>query len=246
MARGDANMKKNIKVVGVISSARFNGNTATLVREALKGAEEEGASVMEIFLPKYKLGFCTGCLTCTAKGKCPVLDDFEAIRKLIYEADGIILGSPTYAMEHNAIMKCFFERLGPYTMYASLLGGKYGAGISTSYGNSSKKVAKGLTGVFKLGIFQRSYVSGFLGVNTMVKGVERKVSESLANMNKAHDLGRKMTMDINSGNKYHFQNLIMRLIISISLKPIFKKSILRNKEGREHATYSSLHQRGLI
>lgn len=165
---------------------------------------------------------------------------------LNYEADGIILGSPTYAMEHNAIMKCFFERLGPYTLYASLLGGKYGVGISTSYGNAAKKVAKGLTDIFKFGIFERSYVSGFLGVNTMVKGVERRVDESPDNMKKAHNLGRKITRDIKRGNKYPFQNLIIRLVISFFLKPIFQRSILRNKEGRERATYNNLLQRGLI
>lgn len=239
-------MKKDIKVVGIISSARSKGNTAALVREALKGAEAEGASVTEIFLPKYKLGFCTGCLTCTAEGKCPISDDFEAIRNLIYEADGIILGSPTYAMEYNAIMKCFFERLGPYTLYASLLGGKYGAGISTAYGNAAKKVAKDLTAIFKLGIFKRSYVSGFLGVNTMVKGVEKRVDKSPDNMKKAHDLGRKITRDIKSSNKYPFQNLIVRLYISLNLKSIFKGKILRNKEEGERATYNSLLQRGLI
>ena len=42
-------MKKEIKVIGVISSARVNGNTVTLVREPLKGAEDEGATVTEIF-----------------------------------------------------------------------------------------------------------------------------------------------------------------------------------------------------
>ncbi|MDP4145874.1 MAG: flavodoxin family protein [Bacillota bacterium] len=239
-------MKKGIKVVGIISSARFNGNTAALVREALKGAEAEGASVTEVFLPKYKLGFCTGCLTCTAEGKCPIPDDFENLRKIIYEADGIILGSPTYATEHNAIMKCFLERLGPYTLYSSLLGGKYGAGISTAYGSTAKKVAKGLTGVFKFGIFQRSYVSGFLGINTMVKGVERRMDKDIDCLNKANLLGRKMVLDIKSENKYPLQNLIMRLIIPIFLKPVFKKSILRNKDGRERATYNSLLKRGLI
>ncbi|WML32788.1 flavodoxin family protein [Clostridium sp. OS1-26] len=240
-------MKKDIKVVGVISSARFNGNTATLVREALKGAEEEGASVTEIFLPKYKLEFCTGCLTCTMEGKCPILDGFEEIRKLIYEADGIILGSPTYGMEYNAIMKCFFERLGPYTLYASLLGGKYGAGISTSYNrNAVKKVAKSLTGMFKFGIFERSYVSGFLGVYTMVKGVEKKVCESTDDLKKAHALGRKITRDIKSSNKYPFQNLILKLVTALYIKPIFQKYILQNKEEKERATYNSLLQRGLI
>jgi multimeric flavodoxin WrbA len=240
-------MKKDIKVVGVISSSKINGNTATLVREALKGAENEGAIVMEIFLPKYKLGFCTGCLTCSAKGYCPMEDKFEEIRKVIYEADGIILGSPTYAMEYNSIMKCFFERLGPYTLNASLLGGKYGAGISTAYGSfAAKKVAKSLTGRFKFGIFQRSYVSGFLGVNTMLNGVEKKVDENTDILKKVYDIGKKVTIDIKNNRKYPLQNLTTRLIISLSLKSLFKRSILSNKEGKEHATYYSLSQRGLI
>lgn len=245
--RGNIVMKKEIKVVGLISSAKFNGNTAALVREALKGAENEGASVTEIFLPKYKLGFCTGCLNCTTEGKCSIPDSFEEIRKIVYEADGIILGSPTYAMEHNAIMKCFLERLGPYTQYASLLGGKYGIGISTSYNkNSAKKVAKGLTDVFKFGIFKRSYVSGYLGVHTMDRGVEKRVCESSDDLKKAHGLGRKITMDIKRDKKYPLQNIIMRLIITFHIKPVFQKYILKNKEGKERATYEQLLNRGLI
>lgn len=243
----EEDMKKDIKIVGVISSPNFNGNTASLVREALNGAKKEGASVTEIFLANYKLEFCKGCLMCNTKGECPIPDGFEEIRKLIYEADGIILGSPTYALEYNAAMKCFFERLGTYTLYTSLLGGKYAVGISTSYNrNGAKKVAKKLTGIFKFGIFERSYISGTLGVHTMVNGVEKKVSESSDDLKKANELGRKITKDIKLNNKYSFQNVIMRLVIAVYLKPVFKKFILKNKEERERASYSSLHQRGLI
>jgi multimeric flavodoxin WrbA len=184
---------------------------------------------------------------CNAKGECPIPDGFEKIRKLIYEADGIILGSPTYALEYNAVMKCFFERLGTYTLYTSLLGGKYGVGISTSYNrNGAKKVAKKLTSIFKFGIFERSYISGTLGVHTMVNGVEKKVSESTDDLKKANELGRKITKDIKLNNRYPFQNIIMRAVIALYLKPVFKKFILKNKEEKERASYSSLHQRGLI
>lgn len=240
-------MKKNIKIVGVISSPNFNGNTASLVREALNGAKEEGASVTEIFLADYKIEFCKGCLICNVKGECPIPDNFEEVRKLIYEADGIVLGSPTYALEYNALMKCFFERLGTYTLYASKLGGKYGVGISTSYNrNGAKKVAKKLTSIFKFGIFERSYVSGTLGVHTMVNGVEKKVCESTDDLKKANELGRKIAKDIKLNNKYPLQNIIMRLVIALYLKPIFKNFISKHKEGKEHATYTSLQQRGLI
>jgi multimeric flavodoxin WrbA len=240
-------MKENIKIVGVISSSNFNGNTATLVREALEGAKEEGASVTEIFLANYNLKFCKGCLICNSKGKCPIPDEFEEIRKLIYEADGIILGSPTYALEYNSLMKCFFERLGTYTQYASLMGGKYAVGISTAHSEgTSKKVAKKLTDICKFGIFERSYVSGYLGIGTMLKGVEKKTCENKDAVGKARRLGAKITKDIKTDNKYPFQNLIKRIIIALYLKPIFKKFIKKNKDGEERATYTSLSQRGLI
>jgi hypothetical protein len=82
--------KSRIQVVGVMSSARLNGNTATLVREALRGAEEEGAWTTEIALPKYQINFCQGCLRCMAEGRCPAPDDFEPLRELLSDANGII------------------------------------------------------------------------------------------------------------------------------------------------------------
>ncbi|BCN31872.1 flavodoxin family protein [Anaeromicropila herbilytica] len=240
-------MQKDIKIVGVISSPNYNGSTASLVREALNGAKKEGATVTEVFLAAYKLEFCKGCLKCNEKGECPIADGFEEIRKLIYEADGIILGSPTYALEYNAAMKCFFERLGTYTLYSSLLGGKYGVGISTSYNrNAAKKVAKKLTSVFKFGIFKRSYISGTLGIHTMVNGVEKKVWESAENLDKANELGRKIAMDVKSNKSYPFQNVMMRLLIALYLKPTFKKFIIKNRDKKERASYHSLHERGLI
>ncbi len=238
-------MNKNFKVIGIISSSKRNGNTATLVRRALEGAKDAGASVEEIFLPDYKLGFCTGCLKCSVEGKCSINDNFEEIRKLIYEADGIILGSPTYAMDYNAIMKNLFERLGPYTLYASMFGGKYGAGISTAYGSAAKKVAKKLTAVFKFSIFKRAYLSGSLGIKTIYKGVEKKACDNSEGLNKAFALGKKVANDIKSEKKYGFQNLFMRLAL-LYLRPLFKKMIIKNKDCKERATYISLKSRGLI
>jgi multimeric flavodoxin WrbA len=78
-----------MKVIGVIGSANFSGNGATLVREALKAAEAEGVTTKEIFLPQFKIEFCQGCMRCMAEGKCHQADDFEALRGTLYEADGI-------------------------------------------------------------------------------------------------------------------------------------------------------------
>lgn len=79
------NPSSRIQIVGVMSSARLDGNTALLVRAALRGAEEAGASITEIVLPKYRLGFCQGCLRCMAEGGCPAqLDHQEGMMKGVY------------------------------------------------------------------------------------------------------------------------------------------------------------------
>lgn len=233
-----------MKVVGVISSARRNGNTATLVREALKGAEKEGAAITEIFLPKYRLDFCTGCLKCLSDGKCPIQDDFMEIRDLLYGADGIIWGSPTYGGTMNAIMKNLFDRLGMYTMLTSSLGGKYAVGISTATSvNSAKKVAGELAANTSSHIFVRGYVSGVLAAGY----VKNKTAlEDKDTLNKAWNLGSKMAKDIKNGKRYPLQNLLNRLIYKYIVKSKVTNYIVKEKESDTKAVYNNLLQRNLI
>ncbi|VBB07549.1 nadph-dependent fmn reductase [Lucifera butyrica] len=234
-------MNRSIKIVGVISSSHHNGNSATLAREALKGAAEEGAQVTEIYLPKQRVEFCTGCLKCL-EGKCPFSDDFETLRKLVYEADGIIFSSPTFATAPNAIMKNFIDRLGMYERFTSSLGGKYIVGIATAGHTGAKKVAMGLTCLARDGIFKRGYVSGILGINI---GSDRVVNDA-GKLMLARNLGKKITRDIKTYNKYPFQNLIGRWINCLFVRPHFYKVILKNKDGSMKAVYNNLSQRGLI
>lgn len=233
-------MNKEIKIVGVISSSHYNGNSATLTREALKGAEKEGALVTEVYLPKQKIEFCTGCLICL-ESKCPFSDDFETIRKLIYESDGIILCSPTFGAAPNAIMKNFIDRLGMYERFTSSMGGKYIAGISTAGSMGAKKVAKSLTCLARDGIFRRGYVSGVLGVS-----IGGGVANDVATLSMALDLGKKIARDIKSNKKYPLQNIFGRLINHLFVKPHFRKVILKNKDIGMKAVYNNLRQRGLI
>jgi hypothetical protein len=88
-----------MKVVGIISSPHAEGNGATLVREALQGAKEAGALVLEVFLPKYRIEYCRDCRACMSTGRCAVQDDFQELRQLLCEADGIILSTPTYGAD---------------------------------------------------------------------------------------------------------------------------------------------------
>jgi multimeric flavodoxin WrbA len=232
-----------MKIIGIISSANNNGNTASLVREALKGASENGAEITEIFLPDYKIEFCSGCFKCMYDGKCRFSDDMESLKKILSEADGFILSSPTYMASANAMMKKFLERLGLFErLSSSLFGGKYVASISTANGAGAKKVARELASYVRDSIFKRSYVSGILAIS--IHG--RKVTENKTTLKMAYDLGKKISLDIKTGKKYFFQNLFGRLFIEMLLKPKFKTGIENNKAGNLKAVYSILQKQGVF
>jgi len=103
------------KIVAINCSPRSIWNTATLVREAAKGAEEQGAEVTVIDL--YKLEKFTGCISCFGcklpdnLGKCICKDGLTSVLKAIRDADGLIIGSPNYLGDVTAGFRALFERL---------------------------------------------------------------------------------------------------------------------------------------
>ncbi len=237
-------MKDQFTVVGVISSPRREGNTAVMVREALKGAKEEGAIVEEVFLADMEMEFCRGCLTCLKNGECCISDDFNALRGLLYNADAIILGSPTYGANVNAIMKNLMDRLGMYEAATSSLGGKYIAGISAANSAAAaKKTARTLSHFGNTGTFSRTYTSGFLGAGFSGGRQAGKEQEIL---HKARLLGKKIACDIKEGRKYPFQSIPGRIISSMFMRPAFSKYIIENKEADTKILYSSLKNRSLL
>ncbi len=236
--------KLRIQVIAVMSSARLKGNTALLVREALRGAEEEGAATAEILLPKHNLNFCQGCLSCMVKGRCYMDDDFEEIKALLRAARGIILSSPTYGGAACARMKNLLDRFGLFERFTSAtFGGKYVVGISTaSSAGDARKTAKNLAGIVTNGAFERGYITGFLGVSSSGGGVQRDKTALL----QAHALGRKLVRDIRSGRRYPLQNPVGQLMNRFILRPNYRQATVDYREGPMKAVYDNLRQRGLI
>lgn len=103
------------KIVAINCSPRSTWNTATLVREAAKGAEEQGAEVTVI--DQYKLEKFTGCISCFGcklpenLGKCICKDGLAPVLEEIRNADGLIIGSPNYLGDVTAGFRALFERL---------------------------------------------------------------------------------------------------------------------------------------
>ncbi len=100
-----------MKILGLNGSERRLGNTEILVKEALMGAEEEGAQVEVLRLTDYKILPCDGLAPCVfGNTRCNLKDDFNFIVDRIFESDGVILGSPCYILESTAVIKQLIDR----------------------------------------------------------------------------------------------------------------------------------------
>lgn len=103
------------KIIAVNASPRGNWNTATLVKEAAKGAESKGVEIK--YYDLYKLEKFTGCLSCFGcklpanLGRCICKDGLSEVLEEIRTADGLIIGSPNYLGDVTAGFRSLFERL---------------------------------------------------------------------------------------------------------------------------------------
>lgn len=99
------------RVVAFMGSPRKNGNTATLVKEVIRGAQDAGAETTVFDLYDMNIKPCQGCLVCRKTGHCVMQDDFQSMFKHLVEADAVIFGSPVYICQVTAQMKLLWDRL---------------------------------------------------------------------------------------------------------------------------------------
>lgn len=104
-----------MKVVGINGSARKDGNTALLIKAVFAELEKHGIETELMQMAGQRVRGCTACYGCfkNLDKRCAVKDDIinEYIAKM-EEADGIILGSPTYFADVTAEMKALIDRAG--------------------------------------------------------------------------------------------------------------------------------------
>lgn len=104
-----------MKVVAFNGSARKDGNTTILLNLVLDELKAEGIETELYSLAGKPVQGCIACYKCFEKKdrRCAVEKDImnECIQKMD-EADGILLGSPTYFADVSAGMKAVIERSG--------------------------------------------------------------------------------------------------------------------------------------
>ncbi len=99
-------------VLGIVGSARRNGNSEMMVRVALEGAVASGAQTEILRLTDFDIKPCRGCLSCVLKDQdCPQGDDAEFVLGKLLTADAVVLGVPVYVLSPAGSVKMLLDRV---------------------------------------------------------------------------------------------------------------------------------------
>lgn len=123
-----------MKVVAFNGSPRVNGNTSQSIKIVLEELQKQGIETELIQLGGRKVFGCLACGKCRENKdkKCARQDDeMNTFIEKIFEADGVIIGSPVYFSNVSSEVKALIDRCG-YVAKANggdLLKGKVGAAV---------------------------------------------------------------------------------------------------------------------
>lgn len=104
-----------MRVSVIWSSPNQEGLTNTAAKMFMKGLENAGAEINEIWLNRKHIEHCAACKNgwgnCRENGECSFKDDFAQVYKELTESDGIVFVSAVYWSDMTECMKAFIDRL---------------------------------------------------------------------------------------------------------------------------------------
>ena len=103
-----------MKVLLVNGSPRVNGNMARALKEVADTLAAEGIDTETVWIGNKPVRGCCACYACTQKGlgHCAFDDDVaNRIIEKLQDADGIVLGSPTYYGQPNGALLAVWQRV---------------------------------------------------------------------------------------------------------------------------------------
>ena len=99
-----------MEILAIYGSPRRKGNTAELLRQAVKGAREAGGQVEEIVLRDLKMSPCLEIYGCKKEGRCAIKDDFQQVHDKLLACKALILASPMFFYSVSAHTKILIDR----------------------------------------------------------------------------------------------------------------------------------------
>ena len=97
-------------ILAIHASPRRQGNTSTLLDQAVAGARQAGAQVEEVVLRDLKMSPCLEIYACRQEGRCAIQDDFQMVRQRMLACQGLMLASPVFFYAVSAHLKILMDR----------------------------------------------------------------------------------------------------------------------------------------
>lgn len=100
-----------MKVLTINGSPHLNGCTDRALRELEKTLAENGIETERINIGNKDIRGCIACNFCREHGRCVFNDMVNETASKFAEADGIVVGTPTYYAGSNGQLLAFLDRL---------------------------------------------------------------------------------------------------------------------------------------
>ncbi|MDV2480963.1 flavodoxin family protein [Methanoculleus sp. Wushi-C6] len=104
------------KVIALLGSPILDGNTARLLDEAIRGAEEAGCEVEKIEVAHMDVLPCMEFFQCKESETCLIQDEMAEIFQKFREMDGLIIATPVMTMGVPGRLKSFMDRFQVFYM----------------------------------------------------------------------------------------------------------------------------------
>lgn len=205
-----------MKIIIINGSYRKDGATAKILNQIKENLSiHTDVDIDMINIAELELNFCRGCCSCYITGECIFKDDIENLSNKIKEADGIVLGSPTYASNVSAQMKLLIDR-GHFVM-EQLLNNKYSISVATYENFGGHDTSRILN---KLLFLSGSYING-----KIIYKVPFNINP-LTDPKLLKQLSRKSELLYNNilhKNTFILQTMLHKLIFNFGIKPFVIK-----------------------
>ncbi|PKL63424.1 MAG: NADPH-dependent FMN reductase [Methanomicrobiales archaeon HGW-Methanomicrobiales-2] len=104
------------KVIALLGSPLLDGNTARLLDEAIRGAQEAGCEVEKIEVAHMDVLPCMEFFQCKRSETCLIEDEMTEIFRKFREMDGLIIATPVMTMGIPGRLKSFMDRFQVFYM----------------------------------------------------------------------------------------------------------------------------------
>jgi multimeric flavodoxin WrbA len=187
-----------MKIIAFNGSPRKNGNTSILLKRMLTRFESMNITTDYEQIGGQLLHGCTACGKCRElkNGQCVIKSDpMNTYIKKMIEADGIIIGSPTYFATLTPEAKALIDRAGYVTRgNGNLLKRKIGAAVSAVRRAGSLNVFQAINNFF---LINEMIVPGSSYWNLAMGGGEGSVEQDEEGLNTMDTLAENFAWLLN-------------------------------------------------